>query len=68
MRLRREELGLTQEQVRSRMLHEQVCISRTQYSRIERGESLANAVELLGIAQVLEIDYGWLLEGNGVIE
>ena len=30
LRLRREELGLTQEQVRSRMLHEQVCISRTQ--------------------------------------
>lgn len=65
LRLHREQLKLTQAQVRSLMLQEHVYISRTQYSRIERGESLVNVVELVGVARALRIDYVWLLEGDG---
>ena len=45
VRRRRAELDLTQEHLRARMELEQVAVSRTQYSRIENGEALPNAVK-----------------------
>lgn len=64
IRVRREELDLTQEQLRARMELEQVFVSRTQYSRIENGEALPVADELIALYRTLEISFEWLLLGE----
>jgi ribosome-binding protein aMBF1 (putative translation factor) len=63
IRARRKELKLTQEQVRIRMEAESVSVTQTQFSRIENGESLLNAAEVIALAAALEISYRWLLTG-----
>ncbi|MFO7166843.1 MAG: helix-turn-helix transcriptional regulator [Chloroflexota bacterium] len=65
MRLRRIQLGLTQEQLRARMELEQVYISRTQYSRLENGEALPDASELIALRAILGVSFDWLLLGDG---
>lgn len=65
VRERRAQLDLTQELVRARMELERVAVSRTQYSRIENGESLPNAVEIIALRKILGISFDWLLEGEG---
>jgi transcriptional regulator with XRE-family HTH domain len=64
VRLRRSELNLTQEHLRARMELEQVFISRTQYSRIENGDTLPNAAELIALCTILDISFDWLLLGE----
>ena len=64
VRLRRTELELTQEQLRARMELEQVFISRTQYSRIENGDALPNAAELIALHAILDVPFDWLLLGE----
>jgi transcriptional regulator with XRE-family HTH domain len=64
VRMRREELELTQEQLRARMELEQVFISRTQYSRIENGDTLPNAAELIALRAILGVHFDWLLLGE----
>jgi transcriptional regulator with XRE-family HTH domain len=64
VRLRREELELTQEQLRARMELEQAFISRTQYSRIENGDALPNAAELIALRAILDMPFDWLLLGE----
>ncbi|HMO58965.1 MAG TPA: helix-turn-helix domain-containing protein [Roseiflexaceae bacterium] len=63
VRLRRVALELTQEQLRARMELDQVFISRTQYSRIENGETLPNASELIALRAILGVSFNWLLLG-----
>jgi transcriptional regulator with XRE-family HTH domain len=63
-RVRREKLELTQEQLRARMELEQVFISRTQYSRIENGEALLDAAELIALRTILDVSFDWLLLGE----
>src|SRR5262245_12290168 len=53
LRQRRRQLGLLQQQVRDQLEAEQVYISRTQYSRIETGESLLRASEIIALVRVL---------------
>src|SRR6266487_1628661 len=65
VRLRRSQLDLTQEQLRARMELEQVFISRTQYSRIENGEALPDAAELIALHAILDVPFDWLLLGEG---
>ena len=64
LRLRRDELDLTQEQLRARVELEQVFISRTQYSRLEVGEALPNAAELVALSAALGASLDWLLRGG----
>jgi DNA-binding XRE family transcriptional regulator len=64
MRLRRSELDLTQEHLRARMEFEHVFISRTQYSRIENGDVLPNAAELIALRAILDVTFDWLLLGE----
>ncbi len=64
IRERRIALDLTQEQVRARMELALVVISRTQYSRIENGETIPNAAELIALRNVLGVTTDWLLEGQ----
>ena len=64
VRVRREELDLTQEQLRARMELEQVFISRTQYSRIENGDALPDAAELIALRAILDVSFDWLLLGE----
>jgi len=64
IRQRRRKLKLTQEQVRTRMEAEGVSMSAMQYSRVENGDSLLNAAEVIALAAVLEVSYKWLLEGE----
>jgi transcriptional regulator with XRE-family HTH domain len=65
VRARRVELDLTQEHLRARMELEQVAVSRTQYSRIENGEALPNAAEIVALHTILGVSYDWLLGGEG---
>lgn len=64
VRLRRSALALTQEQLRARMELEHVFVSRTQYSRIENGEALPVADELIALHRILGVSLGWLLLGD----
>jgi transcriptional regulator with XRE-family HTH domain len=65
VRLCREGLELTQEQLRARMELTQVYVSRTQYSRIENGEALPNAAELIALRAIFGVTFDWLLLGEG---
>jgi transcriptional regulator with XRE-family HTH domain len=64
VRQRRSELALTQEHLRARMELAQVFISRAQYSRIENGETLPNAAELIALRAILGVPFDWLLLGE----
>lgn len=65
VRMRRDALALTQDQIRARMELEHVYVSRTQYSRIEMGEALPNAAELIALRIILGTSFEWLLLGLG---
>jgi transcriptional regulator with XRE-family HTH domain len=65
VRLRRDELDLTQEQLRARMELQQVFISRAQFSRIENGVALPDAAELIALRSILDSSFDWLLLGEG---
>jgi transcriptional regulator with XRE-family HTH domain len=65
VRLRRSVLDLTQEQLRARLEFEQVYISRTQFSRIENGQAMPDAFELLGLHATLGVTFDWLVRGEG---
>jgi transcriptional regulator with XRE-family HTH domain len=64
VRVRRAALELTQEHLRARMELERVAISRTQFSRIENGEAIPNAAEIIALHRILGVSYSWLLEGE----
>ena len=64
LRERRQQLGLSQEQVRIGLEAEQVHISRTQYSRIEIGESMLRASEIIALVRILGRSCSWLLYGE----
>ncbi|MBC8160414.1 MAG: helix-turn-helix transcriptional regulator [Roseiflexaceae bacterium] len=64
VRLRRSELDLTQEHLRARLEFDHVFISRTQYSRIENGDALPNAAELIALRAILDVPFDWLLLGD----
>ena len=61
IRQRRRQRGLSQERLRAQMELESVYVSRTQFSRIEIGESLPNAAELIALVKVLHVSCDWLL-------
>jgi transcriptional regulator with XRE-family HTH domain len=61
IRTRRQQLHLSQEQVRAKMELDTVYISRARFSRLELGATLANAAEIIALANVLQISYHWLL-------
>jgi transcriptional regulator with XRE-family HTH domain len=63
IRQRRTELRLTQEQVRIRMEAESVSVTHTQFGRIELGQSLLTATEVIALAAALEVSHDWLLTG-----
>jgi transcriptional regulator with XRE-family HTH domain len=60
---RHTEIRLTQEQVRIRKEAESVSVTRTQFGRIELGQSLLTATEVIALATALEVSHGWLLTG-----
>ena len=64
IRQRRRKLRLSQEHVRTRMQLENVYVSRTQFSRIETGEILPNAAEIIALATVLQASCAWVLFGS----
>lgn len=65
VRLRREELELTQELLRARLELAHVFVSRTQFSRIENGDALPNAAEIIALQRILDVPFDWLLLGKG---
>ncbi|WP_129627447.1 helix-turn-helix domain-containing protein [Candidatus Oscillochloris fontis] len=64
IRLRRTALDLTQEHLRARMELAHVYMSRTQYSRIENGDALPSADELIVLRTILGVSFDWLLLGG----
>lgn len=61
---RRKALKLTQEQVRIKMEMESVSVTRAKFSRLEKGDALATAAEIVAIAAALELPFEWLLLGR----
>src|SRR5262245_10030635 len=68
IRARRKALKLTHEQVRIRMEAESISVTQTQFSRIENGESLLNAAEVIALATAIEVSYRWLLNGAAQLD
>jgi transcriptional regulator with XRE-family HTH domain len=60
IRTRREDLGMTQEE-----LGQRAELSKSRISEIEKGSSAANGLAYLGIAEALEVPVEWLLTGEG---
>ena len=48
-----------------RMETEHIHVTRSQFSRIENGEILPDAGEVIALALVLDVSFQWLLEGKG---
>ena len=63
MRERRIQLELSQGTVRAKLKTAGIHISRSQYSRIEQGESLLNAAEIIALTHTLDMSCQWLLMG-----
>lgn len=59
----RHALFLTQGQVRELMATQNALVTRARFSRLERGEYLPNAAQIIALAKVLNVSYLWLLEG-----
>ena len=64
---RRKQLRLTQKDLRMRMKEENIPVSRSQFSRIENGQILPDAGEVIVLALVLDVLYQWLPEGKGEV-
>src|SRR5204863_5885872 len=64
IRQRRNVLRLTQEQVRIKMETESVSVTRARFSRIEKGDALANAAEIVALVVALDMSHDWLLTGS----
>lgn len=62
IRARRIELGLSQAQLRARLEQERVPVSRTHYSRLERGECLPNAAVLLALGKALGVGVAGIIK------
>lgn len=41
-----------------------VAVTRTQFNRIELGDSLLSAAEVFALAAALAVSYDWLLDGK----
>ena len=64
IRQRRRKLKLTQENLRVKMELENVYVTRSHLSRIENGESLPVASEIIALCTVLNVSFRWLLLGE----
>src|SRR3712207_8835094 len=63
IRARRRQLQLSQDRLRAQLELEHVYMSRAQFSRVESGESLPNAAEIIALVKVLQVSCSWLLFG-----
>lgn len=61
---RRVKLSFSQREVREKMQLESVFITRSQYSRLENGEKLPLASEIIALCSVLKVTSNWLLDIN----
>lgn len=64
VRERRIELKVSQNDLRGKMQLESVVITRSQFSRVENGERLPSASEVIALAASLKVSCGWLLLGH----
>ncbi len=64
IRTRPGQLHLRQEQVRTQMELQNVYVSRARFSRIETGDTLPNAAEIIAVGDVLQCSHSWLLSGQ----
>lgn len=55
---------LSQETLRTKLELEKVHLSRSQYSRIENGEVVPDAVVLIALAKIFNVSIEWLLLGK----
>ncbi len=61
---RRRQLGLGQVKLREKLELSSVSITKTQFSRIENGQLLPSALEVIALAEALEVSFNWLLLGE----
>jgi transcriptional regulator with XRE-family HTH domain len=67
IKLKREKLGLSQEQLRVALQLQGVFISRSQFSRLESGEILPSALEVRGLTLALNVSYSSLLDDGQIL-
>ena len=61
---RRRQLKLTQETLRIKLELENAYVTRSQLSRLENGERLPDASEIIALSHVLKVSLQWLLLGD----
>lgn len=64
IRRRRRELGLSQKNLREKLELASVYVTRPQFSRMELGQRLPNAAEVIGLSEALGVSCNWLLLGR----
>lgn len=64
IRKRRIELKFSQNDLREKMQLESVVITRSQFSRVETGERLPSALEVIALAASLKVSCSWILLGH----
>ncbi len=64
IRERRLQLGFSQRKLREQMEINSVSMTKSQLSRVELGELLPDAVEVIALSEALGVTYRWLLEGE----
>ncbi len=64
IRERRLQLGFSQRKLREQMEVNSVSMTKSQLSRVELGELLPDAVEVIALSEALGVTYRWLLEGE----
>ena len=57
-------LGFSQEQLRIALQLQGISISRSQFSRLESGETVPSAVEIKALASALNVPYSSLMEDH----
>lgn len=68
IRQRRDELQIEQKDLRARLELKGIFISRSELSRIEQGQSLPDAAEIVELARALNVSCEWLLISNAVAD
>lgn len=61
---RRQELNLSQAELRRRLQLEGIFIGRSRQSRLEQGEALPSAPEIIAFCAALNVRFEWLLMGK----
>lgn len=64
VRMAREKLGLSQDQLAARLQTEGLGVNQNSISRIETGKRIVADFELVAFSKVLGVEMEWLVQGS----